>query len=116
MKEAKTGEKCYMFGKEHTEESKQKMKEVKTGEKNPMFGKEHTTDAKQKISKAQTGEKNHASKKVYQYTIDGIYVDDFGSCGEAARSLGKTDGSSISKCAHDKLKSAYGFKWSHEKL
>ncbi|ABT14019.1 hypothetical protein MT325_M465L [Paramecium bursaria chlorella virus MT325] len=143
MREANSGEKNPMFGKEHIEETKQKISEAKIGEKNPMYGKigeknhfygkEHTEESKKKMSDAHTGktlseetkkklskaisgEKNHASKKVYQYTIGGIYVDDFGSCGEAARSLGKTDGSNISKCAHDKLKSAYGFKWSHEKL
>ncbi|AGE53183.1 GIY-YIG catalytic domain-containing endonuclease [Paramecium bursaria Chlorella virus Fr5L] len=109
MKEAKTGEKNHMFGKEHTEESKKKMSDAHAG-------KTQSEETKQKLSKAMTSEKNHASKKVYQYTIDGIYVDEFASSGEAARALGKTYGSSISKCARGKLPSAYGFKWSRELL
>ena len=124
----KTGEKHPMFGKEHTEETKQKIGEAlageknpmfgKTGEKNPMYGKEHTKESKKKMSKAQIGEKNHASKRVYQYTLDGMYVDSFGSIEKAAQSLGKTNTSGISRCANPncKRKSAYGFKWSFTEL
>jgi len=53
---------------------------------------------------------------LYQYNLDGTYVDEFGSAGEAARSLGKEDGSTISMCARDDRKTAYGFKWTREKL
>ncbi|ABT13665.1 hypothetical protein MT325_M111R [Paramecium bursaria chlorella virus MT325] len=138
MKEAQTGEKNHMYGKtgekhplygkEHTEEIKQKQREAKTGEKNPMYGKtgeknpmygkEHTKESKEKMSKAQIGEKNHASKRVYQYTLDGMYVDSFGSIEKAAQSLGKTNTSGISRCANPncKRKSAYGFKWSFTEL
>jgi hypothetical protein len=63
-----------------------------------------------------TGEKNPNSKKVYQYTLDGTYVDSYDSGGEAARALGKTDGSPINMCARGDCKTAYGFKWSREKL
>ncbi|AGE52716.1 GIY-YIG catalytic domain-containing endonuclease [Paramecium bursaria Chlorella virus OR0704.2.2] len=116
LSDANSGEENPMFGKNHTEESKQKMKEAKTGEKCYMFGKEHTEETKQKMKKAQSGDKNHNSKKVYQYTLDGMYVDDFASSGEAAQALGKTDGSNISMCARGKRPTAYGFKWSREKL
>jgi len=116
MSEAKSGEKNPMFGKEHTEKTKQKMSEAKSGEKNHMFGKEHTDESKKKISKALSGEKHHASKRVYQYTLDGTYVDSYGSSEEAARALGKTNGSNISMCARGKRKDAYGFKWSRELL
>ena len=116
MREAKSGEKCYWFGKEHTEEVKQKMSDAQSGEKNPMHGKEHADETKQKMREANSGEKNTTSKRVYQYTLDGTYVDSYASGGEAARSLGKTDGALIRKCARDKCESAYGFKWSREKL
>ena len=109
MREAKKGEKHNMFGKEHTEESKHKMREAHTG-------KEHTEETKKKMREAKSGEKNPTSKKVYQYTLDGTYVDDFGSSGEAARALGKSSGSLISMCARGELKTAYGFKWSYTEL
>ena len=112
MREAQSGEKAYWFGKTRTEEVKQKMREAKSGEKHPMHGKEHTEESKQKMREANSGEKNTTSKRVYQYTIDGTYVDSYASSGEAARALGKTDGTLISRCARDKCESAYGFKWS----
>ena len=116
MSEALSGEKNHMYGKTHTEESKQKMSEARSGEKHPMYGKTLSEETKKKISKALTGEKHHASKKVYQYTLDGTYVDEFGSFREAARALGKTNGSLISMCARGDCKDAYDFKWSCEKL
>ena len=109
ISESTSGEKNHMFGKEHTEETKQKQREAK-------IGKTHTTDAKQKISEAMSGDKNHNSKKMYKYNLDGTYVGSYGSSGEAAQSLGKTDGSLIKRCARGKRPSAYGFKWSREKL
>ncbi|AGE59102.1 GIY-YIG catalytic domain-containing endonuclease [Paramecium bursaria Chlorella virus OR0704.2.2] len=119
MSEAQTG-------KTRTEEHKQKMSEAHTGkvlsdEHKQKLSEAHTgkvlsEETKKKMSESRSGEKNHASKKVYQYTIDGTYVDSYGFSEEAARALGKTDGSSISKCARGKRPSAYGFKWSQEKL
>ena len=37
----------------------------------------------------------------------------FASGGEAAQAFGKTDGSSISRCARGEQNTAYGFKWSY---
>ena len=99
-----------------SEESRQKMSEAKTGEKHPMYGKEHTEESKQKMSEAKTGEKNSNSKKVYQYKLDGTYVNEFYSSGEAARALEKNNGSKIRSCACGDRKTAYGFKWSYTEL
>lgn len=110
-----------MTGKTHTDDTKKKLSESNKSEKNPMFGKTgedhpafgrtHTDDAKQKMSK-----NSHNSKKVYQYYLDDTFIQSFTSGGEAARSLNKTDGNSISKCALGKRKSAHGFIWSYTKL
>jgi len=116
MSEAHAGEKCYMYGKTHSKETKQKMSEAQSGEKNPMFGKNHIEETKQKMSKALIDEKNINSKKVYQYNLDGTYVNNFGSSGGGARSLGMEDGSSIRACARGDRKSAHGFKWSYTEL
>lgn len=53
-----TGEKNGMYGKQHTDEAKEKMKNPKFGSDNGMYGKQHTDEAKKKISEAVTGEKN----------------------------------------------------------
>ena len=100
------------MGKTHTEETKQRMREARLGEKHPMYGKIHTDGTKQKMSEAHLSEKNHMSKRVYQYSLDGAFVDSFGSCGEAERHLQKSR-SSIDACARGKRKTVYGFKWSY---
>ncbi|AGE52835.1 GIY-YIG catalytic domain-containing endonuclease [Paramecium bursaria Chlorella virus CZ-2] len=116
ISEAQSGEKAYWYGKTLSEESKQKMSEARSGEKHPMYGKTLSEETKKKLSDATSGEKHHASKRVYQYTLDGTYVDEFGSGGEAAQALGKTDKTLINACARGDCKTAYGFKWSREKL
>ena len=119
IREAKTGT-------THTEETKKKMSEAQTGRilsdehrkklGEAQTGKTHTKESKKKMSEAKYGEKNTTAKKVYQYNLDGTYVNAFGSSGEAAHSLNKIDGSSIRSCARGKQPSAYGFKWTREKL
>ena len=96
----RTGELCPLYGR--------------TGELCPNYGKPKSEETKRKMSEAKTGEKHHNSKRVYQYTLDGTYIDDFGSTGEAARSLGRKNGSNISACARGTLPTVYGFKWSYD--
>ena len=122
----KTGEKNPNYGKTHTAESKEKISKAHTGKtlsketKEKMSevhtGKTHTAESKKKMSEAKTGENHPKSKKVYQYNLDGTFVDDFDSTGEAARALGKKKGTLISKCARGERKDAYGFKWSYTVL
>ncbi len=52
------------------------------------------------------------SKKVSQYTLDGVYIQTFDSLHEAARSLGNNKYSSgISNCINGKRKSCKGYIW-----
>ncbi|HEA46424.1 MAG TPA: DUF559 domain-containing protein [Candidatus Pacearchaeota archaeon] len=53
------GEKNPMFGKHHSEKTRQKMSEAskpRNGEKNPFFGKKHSEETKKKISESNKGE------------------------------------------------------------
>ncbi|AGE53642.1 GIY-YIG catalytic domain-containing endonuclease [Acanthocystis turfacea Chlorella virus GM0701.1] len=133
MSAAKSGENNPMFGKTLTDNHKQKLSDANSGENHPFYGqtltdehkqniskgltgKTHTDEHKQNISKGLTGEKNHMSKTMYQYDLDGTFVQSFASGGEAVRSLNKTDGTLINRCARGERPSAYGFKWSYTKL
>jgi group I intron endonuclease len=118
IREANLGEKSYMFGIPKSEESKQKNRDAHLGEKNPNYGKPKSKETIQKMSEAKKGDKSHNSKRVYQYDIDGTFIDTFGSIGEAARHLKKKTKSNITKCASGKkgFNSAYGFKWSHVEI
>ena len=90
------------LGKKDSEKTRQKKREASGGKNNPMYGK--------------TGEKHPTSKRVYQYDLDGIFINSFGSSEEAGKHFEK-DGSCIRKCACAKnsrrRKTAYNFKWSY---
>jgi group I intron endonuclease len=112
MSESTKGEKHPMWGKHRSEEYKQKMSESTKGEKHPMWGKHRSEETKKKISDSTKGEKNHKSKRVYQYALDGTFINSFESVGEAVKYV-EGDRSNIARCARGKLKTAYGFKWSY---
>ena len=65
-----------------------------------------------------TGEKHSRSKRVYQYDLDGNFINSFGSSREAARQVtgNEANNSHIGVCAraHGKHKTAYEFKWSYD--
>jgi len=142
----KKGEKSPLFGKTHTEETKQKQSDAKKGERHPSWrkprsketkqkirearlgttrseetkqkcrkaqlGKKHSEETIQKRREANSGDNNHMSKRVYQYDLDGNFIDSFGSTGEAGRYL-KKDATGIKLCASYKRKTAHKFKWSY---
>ena len=47
-----------MYGKHHTDNTREKMSAAQRGEKNPMYGKHHTDNTREKMSAAHRGEKN----------------------------------------------------------
>ena len=108
------------IGKKLTGETKRKMSEARRGEKHYNYGKTQSEETKQKRREAQLGEKHSSSKRVYQYDLDGKYIQSFGSAEEAARHLNKTGGSNISACArgakNGRHKTAHNFKWSHVEM
>ena len=106
-KQKLSGENHHMWGKTHSKETKQKNREAHLGRKQ---SEEHN----KKNRESNLGEKSICSKRVYQYEIDGTFIDSFGSTEEAGRHF-KKDGSSIRECARGarRSKTAYGFKWSY---
>ena len=91
------------LGKTTSKETIQKQQKVKSGKNNPMYG--------------NTGEKHSRSKRVYQYDLNGIFIDSFASTREAARCVtgDEANNSHISARARacGKHKTAYNFKWSY---
>jgi len=82
----------------HTEETKKKIGIGISGENNGNYGK--------------LGGKHQSSKTIYQYSLDGGFITEYGGAREAARCIGGLQ-SNISSCARGSIKSAYGFKWSY---
>lgn len=56
MRDAKMGERNHMYGKCHSDETKQLLHDVhkgkQSGEQNPFYGRHHTTEVKQRLKKA----------------------------------------------------------------
>ena len=53
-------------------------------------------------------------KAVNQFNLQGLFINTFPSCAEAARSLGKDgkkEGPNIAKVCRGKAKTAYGYYW-----
>lgn len=119
------GEKNGMYGKIHSEETKQKIsssrKNKLVGSENPFYGKHHSEESKEKISKNNKGKKTSKEvvqkiaeknmKKVCQInTTTNEIINIYNSIKEAAELL-NLDRGSISKCCNGKRKSVGGFKW-----
>ena len=58
------GEKHPMFGKHHSDESKNKISESQSGEKNHFFGKHHSEETKQKMRDAHKGKSLSEETKI----------------------------------------------------
>ncbi|ABT15001.1 GIY-YIG catalytic domain-containing endonuclease [Paramecium bursaria Chlorella virus NY2B] len=110
MSESRAGEKHWNYGGTLSQTHKVAISAAMSCEKNSMFGR----SGEKHPMFGRSGEKHHNSKRVYQYTLDGVYVHWFGSTGEAARALEKNDGGNIAACARGDRPTAYDFKWSYE--
>ena len=108
-------------GKKHSEETKQKMSKAAKGRK---FTAEHISKLPQnqkgkfrpkasEATKLKQSLNNGKSKIVYQYTLNGMFIDEYRSCSEAKRKLGINN---IGNAALGKIPSAGGFKWRYDKL
>jgi group I intron endonuclease len=113
--------KSLFLGRKHTEETRLKMSESAKGRK---FTKEHIAKLPQnqkgkyrpkasEATKIKQSLNSGKSKIVYQYTINGMFIDEYRNVSEAQRCLGIKN---ISSAALGKIPSSGGFKWSYHKF
>jgi group I intron endonuclease len=113
--------KSLFLGRKHTEETKRKMSESAKGKK---FTAEHIAKLPQnqkgkfrpkasEATKIKQSLNSGKSKIVYQYTMNGMFIDEYRNVSEAQRCLGIKN---ISSAALGKIPSSGGFKWRYDKL
>ena len=103
-------------GEKFSEEHKQKISQANSGENNPMYGKHHSESTKQKISEIRKekqlakGKNNPNAKKVAQCDKQGNLIKIWDYAKQASEELGINRGN-ICSCCKGKLKSAGGYIW-----
>jgi hypothetical protein len=102
-----SGENNGMYGKHHSEETKELLREKLSGTNNPNYGKPLTEEHRQKLSV-----NSSLSKAVIQFDMEGNYITDHHSQGEAARQIGILESQICRACKEHK--SAGGFLWLHK--
>lgn len=96
-------------GFKHSEESKKKMSESAVGRK-------HTEETKQKISDKNKGrDASYNYKKVYQYSLEGIFIKEWDSVTEASN-ITNILICDISSCCLKNKHAAGKFQWRYEKF
>lgn len=123
--------------KHYTEEGKQKLIDSAiqrcSGSGNPMYGKHHSDESKEKNRQSHLGKKSSPeavektrqknlnrpdlSRPVLQYTKDGVFIKEWPSICEIRRELGYNAGS-ICYCCLNKPehKTAYGCVWKYKEV
>ncbi|HFK1435009.1 TPA: NUMOD3 domain-containing DNA-binding protein [Bacillus cereus] len=89
----KTGEKCFNYGKRHSDDAKSKMRNAKLGK--------------------YTGKDSPHAVSIIQLTIDNELVAKHDSVKDASVSVGGKSPNIVKVCKGER-KSAYGFKWMYE--
>lgn len=106
------------IGRKRTEESKKKTSDSLRGEKHPYFGKKLSIEHRKNIGDGNRGKpkrkgaESPLSQAVIQYTMDGIFIKEWGSTGEARRAIG---GGDVSGNARGIGKSCKGFIFKYKK-
>lgn len=84
-------------------------------ENHPFLGRNHTEETKRKISNKKMGNIPINRKVIYQYTLEGEYINEYESAFHAAQSLNRSV-VSISSAATGRQKTCAGFVWKYNKL
>lgn len=64
-----------MFGKTHTNDTKQKLREANLGSKNPFFNKHHSEESKRKISESHKGLKPVLGRKWFTNGVECVLAE-----------------------------------------
>ena len=126
ISDSKKGENHPMYGKHHTEETKQKISKANKGKNSPMYGKHHTEETKQKISEIHKGKKlseetkqkmskAKTKKPILQYTKDMVFIREWDSATQVEKEL-NIGHSHISACCKGKQKSSGGYIWKYKNV
>jgi len=96
MSNPKFGQDNGMYGKKHSEETKKKMSDKLIGDSNPFYGKKHSEETKQKMSET-------AKKRKWSPTSKKVSVGDliFDSATEAARCFNISVGTASYRCRNN---------------
>lgn len=113
--------KSLFLGRKHTEETKKLMSEkAKSYKKSPEHMIKILENLKKVVRKPRSEEtklkqslNSGKAKIVYQYTMNGMFIDEWRNVSEAQRCLGIKN---ISSAALGKIPSSGGFKWSYTKF
>ena len=97
-------------GKRASKETRQKMSNLVKGEKNPMYGKHPLEETRKKMSESQKQAWRCKTRKINQYTIDGIFIKTWNSMKQIEEETG-IKYQDISKCCRHQRKTAGGFVW-----
>ena len=112
------GEENPFYGKKHSEETLDRLKNITKerwkNNKHPNLGKKASNELKQKLSKSHKGLISPKRKKVYQYTLDNIFIKEWSCAKEASEFLNKSSETPIQACCTGRTKKAFNFLWKYE--
>lgn len=83
------------------------------GADNPFFGKHHSEETKQKLREMALARNNPRKRAVYQFSLQGDFIQEFESTHDAGKSLNKGH-SAIARACRKELNSAYGYTWCYK--
>jgi hypothetical protein len=99
-----------MTGFRHSPETKEKMRQNNLGANNNNYGKHLDEDQKRKISESNSGVKNYNAHAVFQYDLQGNFIQKWDYIRQAAKAL-NISASNISGCCSHQQRMAGGFIW-----
>lgn len=126
LRQINLGENNPMFGKTHTDETKEKQSLLVSGLNHPMYGKTHNYETIQKIKEKRNAAVDQTemskksaefnSKRILQFTLEGEFIKEFNSIKEASQELNLSE-SLIGKTCRGIVKNPrkFIFKFKDEK-